>query len=309
MSNRHLTHSGLLSSALSPTIRTTVWLLRIMLPVSLAVSILQYYGVIDMIAGCMDPIFCHIGLPGRASAAFLTAASVTTYAGIAVMSALDLTMREASILSAMALLCHALPMECAVVGKVGSRPLLMAVIRLAAAFAAAFILDSILPEMDGRLQLSPLAGAPGSLGDVLAGWLLSSVRMGCMIFVVIYLLMVIQRVFDKYDVMPRLVGRLGWLMSAFGLPPSAAYLWLVGNVLGISYGAAVMTELMRTGRITRGEANEANYHLIMNHSMIEDTLVYAALGISPLLILSVRLVSALAVVWARRALLGFLRGR
>ena len=308
MNHNHKAGWLLLSRSLSPAVTTTAWLLRIMLPVSLAVTILQYYGVVDTISHILDPAFHFIGLPGRASVAFVTAASVTTYAGIAVMTSLDLTIREASILSAMALLCHALPMESAVVGKVGSRPLLMAAIRIVAAFTAAFVLNMLLPEMSGHLMPSPAASLPPtSLSGVLVRWLLNSVRLGCMIFLIIYLLMVIQRVLDRYNALPWLVGRLGWLMSFFGLPRSAAYLWLVGNVLGISYGAAVMTEMMRTGRISRHEADEANYHLIMNHSMIEDTLVYAALGIPPALILSVRIVFALIVVWTRKFVVCVLR--
>ena len=286
MNHNHKAGWLLLSSSLSPAVTTTAWLLRIMLPVSLAVTILQYYGVVDTISHILDPAFHFIGLPGRASVAFVTAASVTTYAGIAVMTSLDLTIREASILSAMALLCHALPMESAVVGKVGSRPLLMAAIRIVAAFTAAFVLNMLLPEMSGHLMPSPAAPLPPtSLSGVLVRWLLTSVRLGCMIFLIIYLLMVIQRVLDRYNALP----------------------WLVGNVLGISYGAAVMTEMMRTGRISRHEADEANYHLIMNHSMIEDTLVYAALGIPPALILSVRIVFALIVVWTRKFVVCVLR--
>ena len=45
----------------------------------------------------------------------------------------------------------------------------------------------------------------------------------------------------------------------------------------------------------------------MNHSMIEDTLVYAALGIPPALILSVRIVFALIVVWTRKFVVCVLR--
>lgn len=296
-----------LYSPLSPAIKTTAWLLRIMLPVSLSVTILQYYGLIDTIAHALNPAFGLIGLPGRASVAFVTAASVTTYAGIAVMTSLELTMREASILSVMALLCHALPMESAVVSKVGSRPFLMAAIRVVAAFVAAFVLNMVLPEMSGRLMTPASAIAPATLSGVLVQWLLSSIRLACMIFIVIYILMVIQRVLDRYNALPWLVSRLGWLMSFFGLPRSAAYLWLVGNVLGISYGAAVMTEMMRAGRISPHEADEANFHLIMNHSMVEDTLVYAALGIPPALILSVRIVFALIVVWTRRFVVCVLR--
>ena len=77
-------------------------------------------------------------------------------------------------------------------------------------------------------------------------------------------------------------------------------MWLVGNVLGISYGSAVMVDLEERGLISRKEANDVNYHLIMNHSMLEDTIVFTATGISALLLISVRMVFALVLVWGRR---------
>ena len=90
-------------------------------------------------------------------------------------------------------------------------------------------------------------------------------------------------------------------MSVFGLPRNAVYLWLVGNILGISYGSAVMLQLEEEGKISREEANEVNYHLIMNHSMLEDTLVFATAGISALWILTTRLLFAMLLVWGRKA--------
>ena len=96
-------------------------------------------------------------------------------------------------------------------------------------------------------------------------------------------------------------------MLFFGLPRNAAYLWLVGNVLGISYGSAVMLQLEDEGKITREEADEVNYHLIMNHSMLEDTLVFATAGVSALWILSTRLLFALALVWSRKLLKGLFK--
>ena len=91
-------------------------------------------------------------------------------------------------------------------------------------------------------------------------------------------------------------------MQFFGLPRNAAYLWLVGNVLGISYGSAVMLQLEEEGKITRQAADEVNYHLIMNHSMLEDTLVFATAGVSALWILSTRLLFAFVLVWGRKLL-------
>ena len=102
--------------------------------------------------------------------------------------------------------------------------------------------------------------------------------------------------------MRRLTKPLRPLMRFFGLPENAAYLWVVGNVLGMSYGLAAMLDLEESGQITKEEANEVNYHLVMNHSMLEDTLVYAAVGISALWILTTRMLFALVVVWGRRVL-------
>ena len=97
------------------------------------------------------------------------------------------------------------------------------------------------------------------------------------------------------------------MMSLFGLPRRSAYMWLVGNILGISYGSAVMVDLEQRKIVSREDANDVNYHLIMNHSLLEDTIVFTATGISALLLVSVRLAFALALVWTRRALMSFAR--
>ena len=92
----------ILRKALYPSVKTTLWLLRIMLPVSLLVTILQYFGVIAWIAQYLNPVFQYMGLPGASAIAFVTGASVTTYACLAVMLSMQLTMREATIIAIMA---------------------------------------------------------------------------------------------------------------------------------------------------------------------------------------------------------------
>lgn len=297
---------SILKNAIVPAARTSLWLLRLMLPISLAVQLLQFYGVIEWMAQWLNPVFVYLGLPGASAIAFLTAASVTTYAGLAVMLSMELTLRQATILAVMALLCHALPMECAVVKKVGSKPFRMAVIRIIAAFCAAIYLNFVLPDdMSGTFGGMQIAIGADSVTMVFESWLLSSVKMSVMITSLIYSLMIIQRVMDDYGIMYRLVKPLRPLMRFFGLPENSAYLWLVGNVLGISYGSAAMIALEESGQITKEEANEVNYHLIMNHSMLEDTLVFATQGVSALWILSTRMLFALVVVWGRRLYVRF----
>ena len=279
--------------------KSTKWLLKLMIPISLAVTLMQHFEILAWIATWINPLFIHFGLPGESAVAFISGATAGTYAGIAAMMSIPLTMKQASILALMIALCHALPMECAVNRKTGSSFWKMGAIRIVMALVCALILNIILPDMQGKyIYLG--AEADSSFWEVMKIWLISQVKMSLMVAFIIYSLMVVQRMLEAYRLLDPLSRLLSPLMAVFGLPRHASYMWLVGNVLGISYGSAVMVELEEKGLVTREEANDVNYHLIMNHSMLEDTIVFAATGISALLLITTRLCFALLLLWGRR---------
>ena len=279
--------------------KSTRWLLKLMIPISLAVALMQHFGILAWIATWINPMFVHFGLPGESAVAFISGAAAGTYAGLAVMMSIPLTMKQASILALMIALCHALPMECAVNKKTGSSFWNMAVIRIVMALLCAFTLNLLLPEIAGKyIYLG--AEADSSLAEVTTTWVLSQVKMSLMVMLIIFTLMVVQRMLEAYRLLDSLSRLLSPLMLFFGLPRHASYMWLVGNVLGISYGSAVMLELEEKGLVTKDEANDVNYHLIMNHSMLEDTIVFAATGISAILLVTTRVSFALLLVWGRK---------
>lgn len=279
--------------------KSTRWLLKLMIPISLAVTLMQHFGILAWIATWINPMFVHFGLPGESAVAFISGAAAGTYAGLAVMMSIPLTMKQASILALMIALCHALPMECAVNKKTGSSFWNMAVIRIVMALLCAFTLNLLLPEIAGKyIYLG--AEADSSLAEVTITWVLSQVKMSLMVMLIIFTLMVVQRMLEAYRLLDSLSRLLSPLMLFFGLPRHASYMWLVGNVLGISYGSAVMLELEEKGLVTKDEANDVNYHLIMNHSMLEDTIVFAATGISAILLITTRVSFALLLVWGRK---------
>lgn len=279
--------------------KSTRWLLKLMIPISLAVTLMQHFGILAWIATWINPMFVHFGLPGESAVAFISGAAAGTYAGLAVMMSIPLTMKQASILALMIALCHALPMECAVNKKTGSSFWNMAVIRIVMALLCAFTLNLLLPEIAGKyIYLG--AEADSSLAEVTTTWVLSQVKMSLMVMLIIFTLMVVQRMLEAYRLLDSLSRLLSPLMLFLGLPRHASYMWLVGNVLGISYGSAVMLELEEKGLVTKDEANDVNYHLIMNHSMLEDTIVFAATGISAILLITTRVSFALLLVWGRK---------
>lgn len=292
-----LTHC--LQTALPSTWKSASWLLKLMIPISLCVTLLQHSGILAWMAGYLHPLFVPLGLPGASAVIFLSGAAAGTYAGIAAMMAVPLTLKQASILSVMIALCHALPMECEVNRRTGSSFWEMAVLRICMAFGCAVLLHWLMPETDAHfLYLG--ADADSTLSEVLHVWLVSQLKMAVMVFLVIYFLMVVQRLLEAYSLLLPLSRSLSPLMRLFGLPRHAAYMWLVGNVLGISYGSAVMLELEEQGLVTREEANDVNYHLIMNHSLLEDTIVFSLAGISALWLVTTRLTAAMVLVWGRK---------
>lgn len=291
-----------LREALPSTRKSASWLLSLMIPISLSVTLLQHFGILEWIAGWINPIFVHLGLPGSTAVVFLSGAMAGTYAGLAAMMSVPMTLRQATIMGIMICICHALPMECSVNKKTGSSFWRMAIIRIAMAFVCAFLLNIVLPSMNDTFIYMGEADAK-SFMDVMVTWIISQLKMSAMVLLIIYSLMFLQKLIEHYGLLSPLSEFLAPLMHVFGLPRKCAYMWLVGNVLGISYGSAVMVEMKEKGLITDKDANKVNYHLIMNHSMLEDTIVFAATGISALWIIGTRLFFAIIVVWTKIMLL------
>ena len=114
--------------------------------------------------------------------------------------------------------------------------------------------------------------------------------------------MIQQCVLEEFGWMHRIAHSLSPLMRLFGLPSGCSLLWLTGNVVGMAYGAAIMIDEVEEGRLTREEANLVNHHLGVSHSLLEDTMLFVAMGISFWWICLTRLVLAMIAVWTMRGL-------
>ena len=278
-----------------------VWLLKVMLPISLAVRVLQYVGVIDWLAGWLSPVFSYIGLSGDSAIVFLTSIFLPLYPTIAVMATLALTLREATILAVMCLVSHNLPVECSVAHKTGSHFGRIVAFRIAMSFVSAIVLNLLLPQSDAPFAFLVSGVEVSSWGMLLVQWLGSSLTLMVTIVLIVTALMVLQRVLEEFGWMHRIAHSLSPLMRLFGLPSGCSLLWLTGNVVGMAYGAAIMIDEVEQGRLTRYEANLVNHHLGVSHSLLEDTMLFVAMGISFWWIFFTRLVLAMIAVWTMRA--------
>ena len=279
---------------------TCLWLLKIMLPISLVVRLLDYYGVIAHLSNYMQPLFEFVGLRGNLAIVFVTSFFVPLYGTIAVMASLTMTLREATILTLMCLIAHSLPVECAVTKRTGSPFFKMVSLRIGMAFVAAIVLNLVLPHSDEIFKLSQEIVAYSSIGDVFYQWGIASVELTIIVVTIVTLLIILQRTLLEFNLIDKLSKPLNPLMRIFGLPEKASFLWIVGNVVGLGYGGAIMIGMVKEGKISYSEANTVNWHLAISHSLLEDTILFVLIGINIWTIIITRVGLAIALLWMRK---------
>lgn len=287
-----------IKKVLPVALRTSVWFLKIMLPVSFGVMLLSYFNILPYLSSFAAPVFTLLGLPGDAALVFVTSIFTNIYTVIALMSNMDFSVREGVILAMMCLISHNYLVETLVQKKTGSSAVAMVVLRFTCSFIAAFILNLLLPDMGSRLAYQPAVAL--GLTEALQNWLQNSLILSLKVVVIISVLMVVQRLLEEFGVLKWLSSLLGPVMDVFGLPRQVAFLWLVGNTLGLAYGSAVLMDYAKQGRLTEKEADLLNYHLAVSHSQLEDPLLFAVLGLPVLWLIIPRIVLAMIVVWMRR---------
>lgn len=287
-----------IKKVLPVALRTSVWFLKIMLPVSFCVMLLSYFNILPYLSSFAAPVFTLLGLPGDAALVFVTSIFTNIYTVIALMSNMDFSVREGVILAMMCLISHNYLVETLVQKKTGSSAVAMVVLRFTCSLIAAFILNLLLPDMGSRLAYQPAVAL--GLTETLQNWLQNSLILSLKVVVIISVLMVVQRLLEEFGILKWLSSLLGPVMDVFGLPRQVAFLWLVGNTLGLAYGSAVLMDYAKQGRLTEKEADLLNYHLAVSHSQLEDPLLFAVLGLPVLWLIIPRIVLAIIVVWMRR---------
>ncbi len=121
-----------------------LWLLiKIIIPVSCLVAVLDYYGIIESIAGFFTPAMALFGLPGEATIALLLSFFVNFYAALGVITTMSLNSQQITILAVMIGICHELPVETVVCSYTGLRIPVSAALRLLTALGAGLILNLI----------------------------------------------------------------------------------------------------------------------------------------------------------------------
>jgi hypothetical protein len=120
-------------------------LAKVIVPTVMIVHLLEKTGMLQHISRFLGPLMELFGVPGEGALALVIANLGTVYGGLAALVALDLTVKEITILAAMMMVCHGAISETALVVKAGARGSWVLGARLAAMVLVGMLLRIILP--------------------------------------------------------------------------------------------------------------------------------------------------------------------
>ncbi|MDR1896175.1 MAG: nucleoside recognition protein [Prevotellaceae bacterium] len=288
-----------IKSAINPAMKTAWWMVRLTVTVSLAVTVFQYFGIVAWLAKLLNPLFNLVGLPGESALVFISGYFVNIYSAITVVVTLDIGYRAITILAVMCLCSHNMIIETAVQKKTGSSALRMVLLRTTASFVSAFILNWILPaETIVSAENKDIITLP--LKDIAINWSISTSVLAIKMFVLILSLNILQKLLAEFGVIRLLSKLLRPILKIFGLPAKTSFLWIVANILGLAYGAAVMIEETEQGKISKNDVDLLNHHIAISHSNLEDISLFLSIGASLWWMLIIRWILAAIAVWLRR---------
>lgn len=270
--------------AVPRAMKTIWWIFKITATVSFIMFLLKYTGILTWIATAVSPVFHIFGLPGDAALAYVSAYFINIYSGIAVISTLDMTVRQITILGTMNLAAHAMVAETAIQKKTGTPVIHMVIVRTLASLTLGIVMNLVLPGRPeytaDTIALSeiPFLNIQGELWPMFLVWLKGLARLTVWMTTLILLLNIMQRALYEYGIMNNISRFFSPLLTVFGLPKETTFLWIVANVIGLLYGSAAIMDEMERGKISDRSILLLNTHIGVSHSNLEDLMLFSAIG-------------------------------
>ncbi len=132
-----------IKKGLAKSMQLLMLLLKIIVPVSCLVALLNHYGIMESIAGFFSPAMAVFGLPGESTIVLLLSFFVNFYAALGVITTMSLSPQQITVLAVMIGICHELPIETAVSSYTGLRIPAAAVLRISTALVAGLLVNLI----------------------------------------------------------------------------------------------------------------------------------------------------------------------
>jgi hypothetical protein len=274
-----------------------LWMVKILLPISFLTALLQWSGWLNQVDFLLRPLTGLLSLPAVAALPMLIGMLTNIYGGIAAMVVLPLSREQMTLVAIFLLIAHNLIQEGVVQAKSGIHPVKATLFRLAAGILTVMVVALFLRPETGTMDVAvPLTANAQSFTDMVLHWGFVTLKLLAKILAIIMFILTTLEVFKELGWIAPMVRALRPALRALGLSDKVGVLWMTAVVFGLAYGAAVIVEEARRGDLSSEELEPLHLSIGINHSMVEDPMLFMALGLSAFWLWVPRLITAVLAV-------------
>ncbi|WP_180954669.1 nucleoside recognition domain-containing protein [Bacillus sp. V5-8f] len=290
----------------------TTWTLgKVIFPITLIISVLQYTPVLDWVINMVAPLMGLLGLPGDAAIPLVLGNFLNLYAGIAGILTLELSVKEVFIIAIMLSFSHNMLIESGVALKVGVKLWIILLVRIGLAIISAIIINLVWNGGSETAQYGFISSATPELeglGAILLYGLQKAAFGIVQLAIIVVPLMVVIQIMKDLKWLDAFSRWLAPFTRFLGMKPNASMTLVAGLTIGLAYGAGVMIQAVKEDNVSKRDITLAFIFLVSCHAVVEDTLIFVPLGIPVLPLLLIRLSVALlltiivGLLWKRASL-------
>lgn len=280
--------------------RSFLWMMKIIIPISLATTLLAWTQWLHYLDKLLKPVMAFINLPVTAAVPLIMGMLTGIYGGIAAMVVLPLTQQQMTLIGIFILTAHNLVQEGVIQGKSGINPVKATLCRIGVAVLTLTILTPWFPLSHQTIAESVATVATSAsqppLVAVLQAWVTNITWLTIKAFAIIISLLTALEMLKYSGLMRYVVALFSPFLIIMGLDRKLAFLWITAVFFGLSYGGSIIMEESRAGNLSQEELETLHLSIGINHSLIEDTLLLVALGLSAFWLYVPRLLMAIVIV-------------
>ncbi len=288
--------------------KSFIWICKLLIPISFLAVIIQWSGWLYQVVPLLDPAMRLINLPGAAALPILSGMLIGPYTTIAIISVLPFSLEQMTLIAIYTQIAHSLIIESIIQHRAGIHAAKITLIRIGAAILAVLAVSQFFTNTTQDIVVPAALTAATPFTEVLKVW---AIETGWLLAKILGIVMAVMIGLES-------LRSLGWVeillkvfqpvMRIFGLSRRATMLWITAVLFGVLYGGAVIIEEAGRAGLSKGELEDLNISIGINHSMVEDPALYLALGLNAFWLWIPRLVTAIVAVQAYRAV-KYLKGK
>lgn len=279
-----------LPEGLQSALASALIVLKFVVPFYILSDVLLYFDLLRPIGRVLAPLTGLLDLPLEAAPALAAGMLLNVYTAIAFAAPLELSGHQWTILGVFIGICHSLPVENAIMARLGIASLYSIALRFLGGLLAVLPLTLLPASLTGGGEAASETGSKAqelatSQFDSFTAMLFSSAAKALILSAqVIVLVCVLILVMDWVKSLPAIKKHIEQTNTAFSI--------IIGQTLGITYGAGILLREAGRGSLSRRDIFFIGTFLMISHSSIEDVLLFALFGANFWIILLLRLAAA-----------------